>query len=178
MTYGHISSYSFTNNPCKQDSHLNQTLCLVHMGSGLEGFHCICIFDVWICLFLQQGSFIIETLFIATGRTHRSNQVSAPEYLFMISELAGEQRFASTVAKRLESLVRYIYIYTILFMLWNNCTESVSFYNKLILELTFVFSSYTVGNCHLYKHSLTNMKELIKLFTFNKVTIAYFMPNV
>jgi hypothetical protein len=39
------------------------------------------------------------------GRTHRSNQVSAPEYVFIISELAGEKRFASTVAKRLESLV-------------------------------------------------------------------------
>ncbi|XP_069134859.1 protein strawberry notch homolog 1-like isoform X2 [Argopecten irradians] len=38
------------------------------------------------------------------GRTHRSNQVHAPEYVFLISELAGEQRFASTVAKRLESL--------------------------------------------------------------------------
>jgi len=42
------------------------------------------------------------------GRTHRSNQVSAPEYIFLISQLAGEQRFASTVAKRLECLVRIL----------------------------------------------------------------------
>lgn len=38
------------------------------------------------------------------GRTHRSNQVNSPEYIFLISELAGERRFAATVAKRLESL--------------------------------------------------------------------------
>jgi len=38
------------------------------------------------------------------GRTHRSNQTSGPEYVFVISELAGEKRFASIVAKRLESL--------------------------------------------------------------------------
>ncbi|XP_034667121.1 protein strawberry notch homolog 1 [Drosophila subobscura] len=38
------------------------------------------------------------------GRTHRSNQVNSPEYVFVITNLAGERRFASTVAKRLESL--------------------------------------------------------------------------
>lgn len=44
---------------------------------------------------------------VVSGRTHRSNQVTAPEYVFLISELAGEQRFASIVAKRLESLVSF-----------------------------------------------------------------------
>ena len=38
------------------------------------------------------------------GRTHRSNQVSAPEYIPLISDLAWEYRLASIVAKRLESL--------------------------------------------------------------------------
>lgn len=47
----------------------------------------------------------LQTCHLFTGRTHRSNQVTAPEYVFLISELAGEQRFASIVAKRLESLV-------------------------------------------------------------------------
>ena len=32
--------------------------------------------------------------------------MSAPEYILLISDLAGEHRFASIVAKRLESLVR------------------------------------------------------------------------
>jgi len=38
------------------------------------------------------------------GRTHRSNQEYPPEYLFLISELAGEKRFVSTASKRLQSL--------------------------------------------------------------------------
>jgi hypothetical protein len=38
------------------------------------------------------------------GRTHRTNQAHPPEYLMVVSDLGGEKRFISTIAKRLGSL--------------------------------------------------------------------------
>src|SRR5262249_3721032 len=38
------------------------------------------------------------------GRTHRSDQAVPPEYVLLSTELGGEKRFSSTIAKRLASL--------------------------------------------------------------------------
>lgn len=38
------------------------------------------------------------------GRTHRTNQAHAPEYVMLVSDLGGEKRFIATIARRLGSL--------------------------------------------------------------------------
>ena len=38
------------------------------------------------------------------GRTHRTNQAHPPEYVLLVSDLGGEKRFISTIARRLGSL--------------------------------------------------------------------------
>ena len=38
------------------------------------------------------------------GRVHRTNQAQPPEYTFLVSDLAGEQRFVSTITRRISSL--------------------------------------------------------------------------
>src|SRR3984893_9384122 len=38
------------------------------------------------------------------GRTHRSDQAVPPEYVLLSTELGGEKRFSSTIARRLASL--------------------------------------------------------------------------
>ena len=38
------------------------------------------------------------------GRTHRSNQTSAPHYMVLVTDVGGENRFASTIARRISTL--------------------------------------------------------------------------
>ncbi len=74
------------------------------------------------------------------GRTHRSNQVTAPEYIFLISELAGERRFASIVAKRLESLVNILALQMCLCVCMCECVEFAPLIMHIFLShICFIF---------------------------------------
>lgn len=45
-----------------------------------------------------------EQLVQQLGRTHRSNQMNAPRYVIMLSNLAGENRFVAQVVQRLKNM--------------------------------------------------------------------------
>lgn len=54
--------------------------------------------------FLWQLEWSADKAMQKLGRTHRSNQVTAPLYLLISSDIGGEKRFSSAIARRLESL--------------------------------------------------------------------------
>jgi hypothetical protein len=67
------------------------------------------------------------------GSTYFLFQVSAPEYILLISDLAGEHRFASIVAKRLESLVRLSDKKKKQGrQIWNRCYEIWRFFTQIV----------------------------------------------
>ncbi len=53
---------------------------------------------------LLQPSWAADNAIQTFGRTHRSGQTTAPEYVLLASDLGGERRFLSTIARRLEQL--------------------------------------------------------------------------
>jgi hypothetical protein len=54
--------------------------------------------------YLLQAGWTASTAVQGFGRTHRSNQASAPEYVLATTDLKGQKRFMSSIARRLDQL--------------------------------------------------------------------------
>jgi predicted RNA methylase len=54
--------------------------------------------------FLLEAGWRADTAIQGLGRTHRANQVSAPLFLPVTTDVKGEKRFISTISRRLDSL--------------------------------------------------------------------------
>lgn len=54
--------------------------------------------------YVLQPGWKADSALQGMGRSHRSNQKSTPKYVLMTTDLPGQKRFVSTIAKRLEQL--------------------------------------------------------------------------
>ena len=54
--------------------------------------------------YLVQAGWVADRAVQGFGRTHRSNQVQPPKYMLVSTDLKGQKRFISTIARRLDQL--------------------------------------------------------------------------